>query len=656
MLSRDQEQLLKLSADGLARVNDLAGYYVCDGGCDRTTISQRFADQLASEGTAVQLYSTPRVATLANGSRVPSITGYVIADLELETQAGTVFLPRTHVDVLAGPEENNVLFLGKQEETRLGLRTFAEQLVDVARSSKQPNKAEAPNDGPLSRNDQVDIRGEAATKKQKGEKVKFKAGRRVKTKRRLSSFSRNLGRKFLADGVAFVGNENWRDLSESQYLLDPWAAEGYVTTAALAGYKELEDAPGAVTVAINDLSRDVLAWLRVDEAGYTQTVEVDVRVLPDENRDTVRRLVLLPSQELRVLKSRVSAVVLGRRQIKQLEDRGREALGQFGSDTRDEEAIHRRLEEQLDEARLNGMSKRGLSRARSLLFGKAYDVWRINLGANDFADVPPLRLELATSDFRLPKPYMRRYTDPELKWWKKEMAEMVQSGIFRRTSACYLSPSNLVKKSDDGVVKEGEFRMIVDLRNLNSVLKDLDHPLPKLDEVVHAVRGAKCFAKGDGTKGYRQFLLAPESQRYTGFTCPIGTFEHLRVPMGLKTAAAYYQRCMQVVLEPQLLASVLQYLDDTLVFARSEAELIDELERMFSRMLMFNVKMHPGKFTLYAKQLTWGGREVTSEGTRPSSKRVEAILGMPDPIHHARRDDEIRLRFGMVQVELAAVR
>ena len=93
--------------------------------------------------------------------------------------------------------------------------------------------------------------------------------------------------------------------------------------------------------------------------------------------------------------------------------------------------------------------------------------------------------------------------------------------------------------------------MVVDLRSLNKLIEDLDFPLPKLDEIVHLLQGAKCFASADNTK------LAERSKRYTGFVSPAGTFEHNRVPMGLKVAAGYYQRSMQRVLEGLLYVHIL---------------------------------------------------------------------------------------------------
>ena len=277
------------------------------------------------------------------------------------------------------------------------------------------------------------------------------------------------------------------------------------------------------------------------------------------------------------------------------------------------------------------MSECSLERSEELICHKYFDVWRMNLGPDDYVDLAPLELELTTDSFNLPKPYMRRYTAEEIEWWKLHMGAMLKAGLFQRTSSGQLSPSNLVPKSDDGVRKDKQYRMVVDLRELNKMIKDLDFPIPKLDEVVHVVRGAKCFAKGDGTKGYRQFLLDKESRKYTGFTCPLGAFEHLRVPMGLKTAAAYYQRCMLTVLGDQLYNGVVQYIDDTLVYGSDEDELLDQLDKFFASLCRHNVKLHPAKFTLFAKKLTWGGKEVSGDGVKPSEKRLKAISEIPEP-------------------------
>ena len=123
-------------------------------------------------------------------------------------------------------------------------------------------------------------------------------------------------------------------------------------------------------------------------------------------------------------------------------------------------------------------------------------------------------------------------------------------------------------------------------------------------------------------------MLEETSKKFTGFTCPVGTFEHSRVPMGLKCAPAYYQRCVQRILEPLLYVYILQYIDDTLIYAESEEGLLDCLEQYFELLAKANVKLHPGKFTLFAKEVIWGGKMISEEDTKPKPRRVTAVQEM----------------------------
>ena len=53
------------------------------------------------------------------------------------------------------------------------------------------------------------------------------------------------------------------------------------------------------------------------------------------------------------------------------------------------------------------------------------------------------------------------------------------------------------------------------------------------------------------------------------------------------------QRCVQRVLEPLLYVHILQYIDDTLIYAGSEEELLDCLEKYFQLIAKANIKLHP---------------------------------------------------------------
>ena len=61
--------------------------------------------------------------------------------------------------------------------------------------------------------------------------------------------------------------------------------------------------------------------------------------------------------------------------------------------------IELRLQEQLDSAKIAGMSPAALERADHLIRVKYRDVWRVNLGPKDFVDLAPLNIELTGDSF-----------------------------------------------------------------------------------------------------------------------------------------------------------------------------------------------------------------------------------------------------------------
>ena len=176
-----------------------------------------------------------------------------------------------------------------------------------------------------------------------------------------------------------------------------------------------------------------------------------------------------------------------------------------------------------------------------------------------------------------------------------------------------------------------DFRLIVDLRNMNKRVKTKHYGMPKLDTIIHHLAGSGFFAKGDNVNGYWQLDLEEDSRKYTAFDCPVGAVEHCRVPQGYKNAGPWFQKCFEGVLGELLWKAILQYLDDSLLHAKSEKELLDILDKYFAILDKHNIKLHPAKFTLFARVLTWCGKQISAEGVRPSPKRVETVLAMAEP-------------------------
>ena len=82
----------------------------------------------------------------------------------------------------------------------------------------------------------------------------------------------------------------------------------------------------------------------------------------------------------------------------------------------------------------------------------------------------------------------------------------------------------------------------------------------------------------DSFSGYNKIKVLPEDQEKTTFTTPWGTFMYAKMPFGLLNAGATFQRGMDIAFAREIGNFVVLYMDDIIVYSRSDREHIHHLE------------------------------------------------------------------------------
>ena len=212
---------------------------------------------------------------------------------------------------------------------------------------------------------------------------------------------------------------------------------------------------------------------------------------------------------------------------------------------------------------------------------------------------------------------------------RKEVETQVQglldAGRIVPSSSAYGAPVLFAPKPD------GTLRMCIDYRELNKLTHKNKYPMPRVEDLLDNLGGAKCFSSIDLTSGYHQIGLHPKDWEKTAFNTHIGKFEWRVLPFGLCNAPAVFQAEMNRIFGKQLNKFVCVYLDDILIYSKNEEEHMEHIRTVLNVLRKHNYKARLTKSEFFKQELRFLGHILSSEGIKPDPAKVSVVSGWPQP-------------------------
>lgn len=221
------------------------------------------------------------------------------------------------------------------------------------------------------------------------------------------------------------------------------------------------------------------------------------------------------------------------------------------------------------------------------------------------------------------KPYKLPEKHREL--LKQDIQKMLEKNIISPSTSPWSAPILYVPKSD------GKFRLCVDFRKINLVSQPDLYPLPRLEDILMSLKGARFFSSIDLSKGFHQLELDERTKHKTSFVTMFGQYEYNVLPMGLKSAPGAFQRCLTTILSGLDYERCLIYLDDILVFSSTFKEHLENLELVIFRIRQANLKLKISKCFFGAQELKYLGHIISPKGISPDPEKVKCIKEFPEP-------------------------
>ncbi|KAD3640698.1 hypothetical protein E3N88_29921 [Mikania micrantha] len=218
-----------------------------------------------------------------------------------------------------------------------------------------------------------------------------------------------------------------------------------------------------------------------------------------------------------------------------------------------------------------------------------------------------------------------RLAPSELQELMTQLQDLLDKGFIRPSISPWGAPVLFVKK------KDGSLRMCIDYRELNKVTVKNKYPLPRIDDLFDQLQGASWFSKIDLRSGYHQLKVREEDVPKTAFRTRYGHYEFLVMSFGLTNAPAAFMDLMNRVCRPMLDRSVIVFIDDILIYSKSEADHACHLSEVLETLRREKLYAKFSKCAFWLREVQFLGHVINADGILVDSSKIQAVTKWSPP-------------------------
>ena len=164
---------------------------------------------------------------------------------------------------------------------------------------------------------------------------------------------------------------------------------------------------------------------------------------------------------------------------------------------------------------------------------------------------------------------------------------------------------------------------------VNPVLNVDQYPSPTVNDIFSNLAGGQLFTKLDLTQAYLHLEVDQEPRDLLTISTHRGLFLYNRLPYGIASAPAIWQRTMEMVLQDTPGTQVI--LDDMIITGKTTEEHLPNLAKVLERLDSKCLRVNKRKCAFMCPEIVFCGYKIDKDGLHKTEEKIDAVLEAPQP-------------------------
>jgi len=174
--------------------------------------------------------------------------------------------------------------------------------------------------------------------------------------------------------------------------------------------------------------------------------------------------------------------------------------------------------------------------------------------------------------------------------------------------------------------KDGSMRLCVDYRQLNKVTIKNPYLLPMIDDLMDQLVGGEMFSKTDLRSRYHHIRVKAEDISKTAFRTRYGHYEYSVMSFGVTNAPGVFMEYMNQIFHRYLDQFVVVFIDDILVYSKSEEEHAEHLRIVLQVLKEKQLFAKLSKFEFWLREVSFLSHVISRGGIAVDPSKIDAVM------------------------------